>query len=71
MMGPSAEFGAGDGCGNGHVQTLGRVVLAVAGNEKATVHLGAYLGGDAIALVAHDDQTMGREGLGVDVCTVE
>ena len=68
---PATELGAGDGGGDGDIEALGGVVGAVAGDEQATVHLLTDFGGDAIALVAHDDESVGGERLGVDVVAVE
>ena len=67
----SAEFGAGDGRGDGNVKALGCVVLTVTGNQEAMVYLGTDLWGDTIALVSHDDKAIGSEWLGIDVVAIE
>ncbi len=67
----AAELGAGDGCGDGYIETLGGVVLTVAGDEQAAVHLGPDLWRDAIAFVAHHDESVRGERLGIDIVAIE
>ena len=67
----AAELSTGDGCGDSNIEALGGVVGAVAGNEEATVDLLTDLRRDAVAFVAHDDESVRGERLGVDVVAVE
>ena len=65
------EFGAGNGCGNGHIEAVGSGSLVEIGDEQPMADSLANSVGNAVALVAHDDETSGRKLLGVDVLSVE
>ena len=67
----AAELCTSDGSGDGHVETLGGIVGAITRNEKAMVDLLTNLGGDTVAFVAHHDEPVRGERLGVDIVTVE
>ena len=68
----SAKFGAGDGRSNRHVEAVGgRSVGGKVRNQQATVDFLRDFGRDAVALVAHHDETVRRERFGVDVVAVE
>ena len=76
MAGPlpevsSTELRACNGSGDGYVETLGSIIRPVTGNKQAVVYAPSDLMRNAVALVAHDNQSMRREWLGVDVVTVE
>ena len=68
---PAAELRTGDGCGDGDIEALGGIVVAIAGDEKAMVDPLTDFWRDTIAFVAHDDEPVRGEWLGVDVLTVE
>ena len=68
---PASELGAGDGSGNGHVETLGTVSLMKIGDEQAMVDTLADCLRDAVAFVAHDDDAMLGEGLLIDIIAIE
>ena len=67
----SAELRTGDGCSDGYVQTVGSVAVVEIRYEQTAIHSLAHSIGDAIALIAHDDESMRRELLGVDVLAIE
>ena len=67
----AAELGAGDGGGDGHVEAVGRLTVVEIGDEQTAVDALTYGFGDAIALVAHDDEPLFCELLGVDVIAIE
>ena len=68
----ATELGAGDGGSDGDVEALGRLAgWVVVGNEQLVGDKLANGWGDAIALVAHNDDSFARELLLVDVLTVE
>ena len=67
----SAEFGAGDGGGDGHVETLGTLALMEVGYEQPVGDALAHGLGDAVALVAHDDDATVGQRLLVDVVAIE
>ena len=72
VMSPATELGTGDGGSDGDVETLGsRARGVVVGNEQLVGDELANGWGDAVALVAHDDDTIGGELLLVDVLAIE
>ena len=71
MLLPAAEFGAGDSGSDSDIETVGCFALMEVGDEQPAVYFCPDGIGDAITLVAHDDQSLGGELLGVDVVAVE
>ena len=67
----ATEFGAGDGGGDGHIEAVGCGALMEVRDEQAVAYSLAHGVGNAVALVAHDDEGRGGEWLGVDVVAVE
>ena len=67
----TTELCAGDGSCYGYIEALGCVVCAITGDEEATIHFFADLWRDAIALIAHNDESVRSEWLGVDVVAIE
>ena len=69
---PAAELGAGDGGGNGDGEALGGLAgRVVVGDEQLVGDELANGWGDAVALVAHDNDALVGELLLVDVLAVE
>ena len=67
----AAELWAGDGGGDGNIEALGGVILTITGDEEAMIYTLTDLRGDTIALVAHDDESVRGEGVGIDVFTIK
>ena len=71
-MSSATELGAGDGGSDGDVEAFGSFASGVVvGNEQFVGDELANGGGDAVALVAHDDVTLVGELRLVDVLTIE
>ena len=68
----SAELSARNGCGDGNIQAFGSAKsCVVVRNEQAVGDEGTDFRRDAIALVAHDDDAIRGQRLGIDVAAVE
>ena len=68
---PSSELGTGDGGSNGDIQALRTLALMEVWDEQAVGDALAHSLGNAIALVAHDDDALLRQGLLIDVVAIE
>lgn len=67
----ATEFRAGDGGGDGDIQTVGCGALMEVGNEQPTVYTLSHGIADAVTLVAHDDEPVVGQFLAIDVLSVE
>ena len=71
-MSSATELGACDGGSDGDVEAFGGFTRGVVvGNEQLVGDELANGGGDAVALVAHDDDSLGGKLLLVDVLAIE